>query len=510
MPNIKRKPFTPAAEEEEDPADYDTHFVPPAGWTEADVDQYLQPLSPSAVDFAALRSQQQANEEILANEPTLVKVEDILDPHISLWDAIMREAQRRCIIEWEKHTPLYAASLGAQIASQFSLTSCGHAEYGDPPVHEQNKRCLRHGKAPILTSVDGGMIRDLRLHVMIVGPPGSGKGTLPLMFLDPGSGIVPQNLFPAKYLGKMTDAGLFGTVKENAKDPHNPKRSFGLAYKYCSGFIGAEEFNLVKGAAKAQNINMNLEDRLLVFLDRGVVETDLASGSYSYSSGATLWAGNQSDRLWFGSGESGLSRRVVCDYVHVTEALNSRLKDAARQRARIGSVGRVREHIGQRLRYVIDNFNVHDIRSTPEYESLLNEFGLGEQSDYWGTVHYEEHLLNKIAVGYNILRYWDPSMTVLPLRVDDALRAILLRQVGIRESLFASRSLIDFELIQRLTTHGTAGISREALLREMRRLGGYDPTKVERELDSAARSGRVMLRGTGWSQVVSLPEDAPL
>ncbi len=502
MPGKKKPLFV--EEEEPELSEYEKQFIPPSGWKETELDAAWQPLSPSAVDWGALQAQQAANEEVLASTHEIVKVEEITNPDISLFEAIMLEAKRRYIVDYEKHVPVYAASLGSMLANQFAITSCGHAEYGDPVQHEQNKRCLRFGKKPSLTSVDGGMVKDLRLNIMILGPPGGGKGVYPLMFIDQGTGIVPQSIFPSKFMGKITDAGLFGTVRPNPKDNQQPIRNFGMAFRYCSGFIGCEEFNLVKGAAGA-TFNMNIEDRLLVFLDRGTVETDMANGTYSYSSGSTLWAGNQTDRMWFGSGESGLSRRVGVDYVYMTEELNQRYKEAAKLRDRIPSISKVRDHFGQRFKYMVDNFHVQDIRHTAEYNELLATFALGKGSNYYGTVHYEDRVIEKLAIGYNIVRYWTPGMKVLHLKVDDTLRNMVERQVALREMMFAHRSLIEAEMMIRLSEHGGDGVNREALVRQMRRLGGYDPLRVDREIDMSSKAGRIVLEGTGWGQKVLMP-----
>jgi hypothetical protein len=323
------------------------------------------------------------------------------------------------------------------------------------------------------------------------------------LFVDQGTGVIPSNVFPHKFLGKLSDAALFGTVESDPKNPQKAVRKLGLAFKYCSGILACEEFSMLKSAMQA-NYNTSMEDRLLVFQDSGVVETDLRGGGFGYTSGAVMWNGNQSDRIWFGSGESGLARRNAVDYVIIDEALNALLKEAERKRARIAGIAKIQSHLGQRLRYIVDNFHVKDIEHTQSYYDLLNEFGMGRASQFFGTLHHEEKVIEKICIGYNIMRYWEPAMTVMPINVDDELRTIVRRQVALREFLFANRDLVEAELVLRLGKH-EGRCEKESLVREMKRFGGHSPVKVDRTIDSCQKAGRVVVSGHGYSQVVELP-----
>jgi hypothetical protein len=468
-------------DEEEFP--HDEPFIPRGSYDDF--------YAPSAVDTRALKEQLADVEKKIEPDDEQV-VADILAT-TNPYEACMLEAERRQLVDYEKHLPLYIASIGAHIANQYSIASCGYVEYGSSRGLQrklENAKCFVHGRKPILRSVEGGTPRDLRVHIMIVGPPGSGKSVLPKTFLGDAQELIPIDLFPSKFLQRITSAGLFGSVSADPKNPKEGIYEFGQAFQFCSGFLACEEFNFVKGAATA-SYNPGMEDMFLTFLDNGQVSTTMKYGAYSYSVGTTAWFGNQTDRMWFGSGESGLNRRLAVDYLFMDEAANREFKTARRHRLGIGPNTRTREHIRGLVKRIAQGFKIETFELSPEYVALLQSFDVSAGTHYMGTVHFEETIFDRIAIGYNIMRYWTPGTTHLKIRLDANLESLIRRQLLVRQHLFAYKSILEAELVLRLRKHeGRA--PKEDLIREMVRLGGYSAYRVEKTIDELLKRGRVV------------------
>jgi hypothetical protein len=461
----------------------------------------LSTSTPSPVDEAALRRQMQAAESALQTDANKIHEADIIDPSLSLYDAYMLEARRRVIVGYEKHTPLYISSIGAHVANIFAITSCGQMQQKDSfpgakLMTVNNTDCFRAKRHATLTSVEGASGRDLRLHIMIVGPPAAGKAVYPGEFIAREQGLLHKSIFPSKFVQRMTSAGMFGSVSVDPKSGRHAIYTGGDAWNFCSGFLACEEFNFVKSAAGSQH-SQGLEDIFLTFLEKGQVEASMKYGSYSYSVGTTAWLGNQSDRMWFGSGESGMARRMAVDYVMITEQLNAELKTARRIRLNVPPSQKVYDHLTGQLRKMVDKFRIRRIDYDPAYHAFLDSFALGQKSQYYGLLHNEETVMDRIAIGYNIMKRppaeWADE--VLTVKIDADLKNLIDRQRTVREFLFAHASLIEAEIMYRLTIHKTMGdtIKLREFVREMVRLGGYNAEKVEKTLWILGRKNLVVV-----------------
>ncbi len=471
----------------------------PKGWTEEEMARFSD-----AGNASALKASETLAQNVYKQEYTEVKVADVMNPAIPLWDSIMLEAQRQVLVDSEKHIPLFACSVADHILNLHAMASCGVVQFGDPPQIQSNPRCVMKGRKPCLTSVDGAKAADLRLFLMVLGSPGSGKSELEKFFVDRSGGVLPQSVVPSQFFQTISRASLFGSVREDSRHPKVPIMNWGLAYKHCSGILACEEFNFFKASAGAQ-YNVGMEDSLLAFAEHGIVEVDFRAGSFNYTVGTTGWFGNQVDRLWLGSGESGLTRRLCMDFIFMTDELNARYKEARKVRRRIPPNSQVREYFAKRFKPLIANLHIERIEPDPDYYTLLKEFDLSSQTSFGGSMAYEEPIFDRIAAGYNLLKYWDPSQTVLRIRVDDTLKQIIRRQMHIREFFLANGSPVASELILRLQ-RAEHSCRKEALLREMRRLGGYSPWKVEKELAGMVKSGRIRMVGNTYDPVVELNE----
>lgn len=490
--------------QEELPGDEPDEVPIAPAWDEATIAQLFPDLMPGPEDPAKAREAAAKAEALLGSGPSRVKIEDILDPSLSLYDAFMLEAERQIIVDAEKHLPLNIASIGCHVANLYSMPSCGHVEFGDPPQRSNNPRCVMNGRKQTLTSVSGGKRRDLRMFLMTIGPPGSGKGEVPMLFVDRVEGLLPGSVIPRTFIQTITRPALFGS---GTRDPRNPNKivyDFGLAWKYCSGIVACEEMSFIKSAAEA-SFSVGFEDSFLTFAEKGFVEVNLRDAKFSYSVGTTGWFGNQSDRIWTGTGESGFTRRMCSDFNFMTEELDARLKVADKLRRQVAPSSRVRDHFARRIRYLFDNFKVEtlDFEHADAYNDLIESYKMGAATGYTGFRHYENHMMDRIAIGYNIMRYWEPSMRVLPIKLDDTLKRIIERQVAVRRLLFRGRNLLSNELVLRLQRRD-GRVRRSDILEEMHTFGGYSVWKVERELEKLVKMGRLRLEGNTWDPSVTV------
>ncbi len=490
--------------DESEPSDDGGIWVP-QGWDEDAIEQVAAAI-PSPISGTALRRQLAVAERQNQTKETSRLEAEICNDDLSLYEAYMLEGRRRQIVRYESHLPFYICSVGCHIINIFSITSCGTGQHrdsspGSMPITFENESCIRKKRPSTYVATEGGGTRDLRLHIMMVGAPGSGKAIFPQVLVGRDAlSLIPPSRFPSKFFGNLTAAGMFGSIEA---DPKNPKRSiyrYGEAFDYCSGFLCCEEFNFVKAAAGTQH-SQGIEDRFLSFLERGVVENTMKSGTYTYVTATTNWLGNQSDRMWFGTGESGMSRRMGVDLNVIDADANAELIAAYRRRLEIHPSQKILDVLGRRFERMVDAFDVRKIVYDSAYHEFLDSetYHMGLGSQFFGLHHTEQAIMDKIAIGYSLMNrpqsQW-PDQT-LTIRVDDALKSIIHRQLAVREFLFAHTSLIDAEIQLRLVWHEQKAeqIQKDAFVREMIRLGGYSSDHVSKALNGLISSGKIACEG---------------
>lgn len=259
---------------------------------------------------------------------------------------------------------------------------------------------------------EGGGIPNLRLHLVNIGAPGTGKTYMMKQMGYPGYGIFDKTDKKFQFEGNMTESGLVGTI--NRTPTGETQIIEGAASENQYGFILFDEFSALKDAMK-QSYNSQLETQLLQALDSGMINKRLANGRIGYTTNFTLWGGVQPVRTDL---SSGLGRRI-CVLLHKTN-----LSDTERMiNAQFDSMN---------VKFDEDNFA--DTRQRIDY--WANSFSMIRKIDFdksikklykeMGTNHTNVPIYNKILIGYTLARHG--AEKYLTISDDDEEAVRLIRQ----------------------------------------------------------------------------------
>ena len=256
-----------------------------------------------------------------------------------------------------------------------------------------------------------GVIPNLRLHIMMVSPPGWMKSfTLKQMLRGPSSLFGETELNPV-YASTMTEAGFVGTIKFG--EGNEPVRIPGLCEEYAESIIGIEEFSAIAQMMEV-GYSRALDVAYLTALDDGWVTKRLAAGEIKFRTDMTLWAGTQPMRFDL---TSGMARRLF--FIQIVPTRRDKKIITVARRKGIGIVNKTEQTI------IIGKLLNKLHKKIEKLEAIHFEKTLYKLMDRLGIPHFEESLYERLALGYNLVR--TNFGKELFVRLDDTLRAMIIR-----------------------------------------------------------------------------------
>ena len=313
----------------------------------------------------------------------------------------MEYMQKIQVLHHERYVPFFLASIGAHVANL------------------KNKEPKRKPFYSI-----SGEIEDLRLHLFFIAPPGFGKSYYDLLYFDKVNGIGAS--MPNHHLDKITEAGLVGSVDELGK-------KIGLAEEMPDAIIWADEFAGISKQGKKQH-SLDLDETMLSLLADGHVSKRMKNGSIDFDSYVTLWAATQSERVELAS---GFPRRFCfLDGLPNTDDIK-KFKAARRKGRGISPDGKEIENLRGLFSKFCKDFNVQKIEFGKGYDSLTDE---------WDTTHTTDQVLERLAVGYHAIRFWQPGDKTLNIFMDDKLGEMFRQEI--RWRAISQRNLTDAQVLR--------------------------------------------------------------
>ena len=228
------------------------------------------------------------------------------------------------------------------------------------------------------------LVKDLRVHMFFVAPPGYFKSFLLRLLLD-GPSSVFYNSIDCTYTQSMTEAGYVGSIRHVDGTPQITR---GAAWDYRTHIVGIEEFSAIANIMSQQH-SLNLDNALLTSLDSGKLSKRLAAGEIKYLTYLTLWGASQPMRFNL---TSGLGRRFCFIYFVPTSDERKQIKIMRRK-------GRnVKPNFSQ-LKKIEDMIN-----STKDKIEEIEEivFDIDSLLDRLNVAHSDESLYERLALGYTI------------------------------------------------------------------------------------------------------------
>ena len=237
-----------------------------------------------------------------------------------------------------------------------------------------------------------GRLRNSRLHIIMVAPPGFMKSYLIEQFLDGSHAIMHETGIDLSFMDIVTEAGLIGTIKHGAEG--NVMIEQGAAHRHMYGIIGCDEFSGITAMMK-QGHSATLDPALLKLLDSGSIEKSLAAGELKYTTHFTFWASTQPMRFEL---YGGLFRRFLPIEFVPTEYE----KDLIRQHRRMGRNRRPSDSNLRNLRAAIKQLpekmgRIKDVVFDPAMDAYFDK----KKSI---VPHFEEIVYERFAVGYTIMK----------------------------------------------------------------------------------------------------------
>jgi len=352
------------------------------------------------------------------------------DENATILDYMFRDAEKRRIVNYEYPITLLASSYAAGILNLINtrcesfcplagITQEGCTRYKLPA---RNEKGFIHRQKPIA---------NLRVHVLIVGEPGTGKNLFMSLFLDPKYGYLQCIGVPNSKPKGMTYPGYAGTVQRDNKGKQTNR--YGIAKKYCAGFIGIPEFtDITRSAGESSTA---LHNAFLEIMEDGEFSRPMANGTLFYYSFSTLWAGTQpGERLNI---SSGLERRFTFYVINMTKELRDAY-DRAKKERHIAVIDEDFIHAIRAYMYQLYRTQlINGIEWSEEYEkyteSIINSGRMITNSD----IEY----IDNVALGYNFLVYYLDNNAVLHVNLDDRLKALIERLVDSRLSVAVENKL---------------------------------------------------------------------
>ena len=304
---------------------------------------------------------------------------------MNLYDTGIKILQQRKFAFAERILPYYFASVGCHI---FNL------------VNQEIQMFWEHGQIP-----------NMRLHLMLVSPPGWLKSFTLKQLLRGKSSLFGDTQLNPVFTSTMTEAGFVGTIKFG--EGGEPISVPGLCQEYSRSIIGIEEFSAIAQMMEV-GYGRGLDVAYLTALDSGWVYKRLAAGAIEYHTDMTLWAGTQPMRFDM---TAGMPRRLFFLQIVPTRQDKQIIKYARRQG--IGITNSVTQTVG--IKAMIEEL----FTKTKKLTAVHFEKELYKTLDQLQIPHYEESLYERLALGYTLVR--KNFGEELFVQVDDTLKQLIMR-----------------------------------------------------------------------------------
>lgn len=274
-------------------------------------------------------------------------------------------------------------------------------------------------------------IPDMRLHIIMVAPPGFSKSFFLKQLLSDIYGLFSNLGLPVAFEGRCTEAGLIGTIT-------NGVHQIGLAEEYATGIVGIEEFSAITFAMKQEH-SLTLEPALNQALEGGHVTKRLAKGKIEYQTYFTLWAGTQISRF---DVSSGLGRRFLFVYWVPSDSDFQTLIDAVWSGVNVRlPPQKLQSFHATAAQFLKDLVNLKRVHFSDKLKVLLSS-----------RPHYEHLIFRKLALGYNLLVKDLSKTRELEVELDNTLTELIKTAVSWRVQLLADAE--GWQVITLLQTHG--------------------------------------------------------
>jgi len=310
---------------------------------------------------------------------------------MNVYDEALNLLKQRGIQFVDEFIPYYLASFGCHM---FNLANQAHKFYHYFDV-----------------------LPDMRLHVIMVAPPGFSKSFFLKHLLHKDYGLLANIGIPVTFEGRMTEAGWTGRLDSSGS------KTSGCAEIYARGIVGMEEFTALSLAMRQEH-SLTLEPALLASLDGGDVLKRVGPGVIKYTTWVTLWAGTTLARFDI---SGGLGRRFFYVYWVPKLADFKRLNDAVWRGENI----KLPSNALQRFQGIVQNFiynidQVRSIRFDNSVRSLMDD-----------RPHFEQLLFRKFALGYWLVKHSDTISTNVTIQVTDELKALMEKAKKWRSQILA-------------------------------------------------------------------------
>jgi hypothetical protein len=283
---------------------------------------------------------------------------------MSLYDDCLDILRRRQIAFVDEFVPFYLCSVGCHI---FNL------------VNMKKQLFWEHGRIP-----------NLRLHMMMIAPPGYFKSFLLRQLLDGPSSLFGNSQLDPHFESTMTEAAFSGTIRfgENG----TPVETEGAAKEYANSILGCEEFSAITQMMDV-GYAIGLDVALLQALDSGSVRKRLAAGKMHYQTNLTLWAASQPMRFDL---TGGMGRRLFfCQFIP-SQADQTILTNARRAGKDVRNIAATTAEITIKVKELFQKVELLDeIHFDQQLYKLFDKLHIP---------HFEEILYEKLALGYTIIR----------------------------------------------------------------------------------------------------------
>lgn len=315
-------------------------------------------------------------------------------------DDIISHLKSRKIKFVPRFAPYFIASFGAHV---FNL------------YNKQSEVYTEHGRVP-----------DTRMHTLFVAPPGFFKSFLMKILTNEQYGVLNapdgngKPVVPMRFESMVTEGGWTGSYTKDQKGA--TIAAPGLAQEFSSGIVCFEEFSAMTQTMKQQH-SSTLDAALLTSLAEGEVRKRMVSGSISYETNITLWAGTQQGRFDLAS---GLGRRLFfVNWVPSIREANE-LKEAFWAGMNIPLDKPDLTKLRTKVCTTVEKINkVVSVQFDPQIKDFL-----------MGVPHFEHSLFTRFCLGYHLMtsRFGrDVYVTA-----DDSMKNLLSEAIGYREHLLAS------------------------------------------------------------------------
>jgi len=310
---------------------------------------------------------------------------------MNVYDEALSLLKQRGIQFVDEFIPYYLASFGCHI---FNLANQAHKFYHYFDV-----------------------LPDMRLHVIMVAPPGFSKSFFLKHLLHKDYGLLANTGIPVTFEGRMTEAGWTGRLDSSGS------KTLGCAEIYARGIVGMEEFTALSLAMRQEH-SLTLEPALLASLEGGDVLKRVGPGEIKYTTWVTLWAGTTLARFDI---SGGLGRRFF--YIYWVPKLDDfkRLNDAVWR----GENVKLPSNALQKFQGIVQNFifNMNQLRRIRFHDSVRSLMD--------DRPHFEQLLFRKFALGYWLVKHSDSISTNVTIQVTDELKTLMEKAKKWRSQILA-------------------------------------------------------------------------